>query len=113
MVTWNDLKWIREHWKGPIAIKGLLTAEDARRRAIGRHAVVVSNHGGRQLDQVATRTGRCPKWWRRWASNMEVLMDGGIRRGADIVKAMALGAKGVLHRARLCLWHGGGGRGGD
>jgi isopentenyl diphosphate isomerase/L-lactate dehydrogenase-like FMN-dependent dehydrogenase len=97
VVTWNDLKWIRELWKGPIAIKGVLTGDDARRaRDEGAHAVVVSNHGGRQLDQVASGLAALPEVVAAVGGEMEVLMDGGIRRGADIVKALALGAKAVL-----------------
>ncbi len=97
VVTWSDLKWIRELWKGPIAIKGVLTGDDARRaRDEGAHAVVVSNHGGRQLDQVATGLGALPEVAAAVGGEMEVLMDGGVRRGADIIKALALGAKAVL-----------------
>jgi isopentenyl diphosphate isomerase/L-lactate dehydrogenase-like FMN-dependent dehydrogenase len=63
-VTWDDLSWIRKHWPGPIVIKGLLTGDDARPVAVdaGAAAVVVSNHGGRQLDGVAPSLRRCPKW---------------------------------------------------
>jgi L-lactate dehydrogenase (cytochrome) len=97
VVTWEDLKWIRAAWKGPIAIKGVLTAEDAR-RAIdgGAEAVVVSNHGGRQLDGVAAGLDALPEVVRAVGTQCEVLMDGGIRRGSDIVKALALGARAVL-----------------
>ena len=97
VVTWDDLKWIRESWKGPIAIKGVLTGDDAR-RAIdgGADAVVVSNHGGRQLDGVAAGLDALPEVARAASRQCEVLMDGGIRRGADIAKALALGAKAVL-----------------
>ncbi len=97
VVTWDDLKWIRDAWKGPIAIKGILTAEDARRaRDLGASALVVSNHGGRQLDQVASGLAALPEVVAAVGKEMEVLMDGGIRRGGDIVKALCLGAKGVL-----------------
>jgi L-lactate dehydrogenase (cytochrome) len=97
VVTWDDLKWIRQSWKGPIAIKGVHTGEDAR-RAIdgGAEAVVVSNHGGRQLDGVAAGLDVLPEVVRAVKGGCEVLMDGGIRRGGDIVKALALGAKAVL-----------------
>lgn len=97
VVTWDDLKWIRESWKGPIAIKGVHTAENAR-RAIdgGADAVVVSNHGGRQLDGVPAGLDMLPEVVRAANGQCEVLMDGGIRRGSDIVKALALGAKAVL-----------------
>jgi L-lactate dehydrogenase (cytochrome) len=97
VVTWEDLKWIRETWPGPIAVKGVLTGDDARRaRDEGAHAVVVSNHGGRQLDRVATGLEALPEVVAAVGGEMEVLMDGGIRRGGDIVKALALGAKAVL-----------------
>jgi L-lactate dehydrogenase (cytochrome) len=97
VVTWNDLRWIREIWKGPIAIKGLLTGDDARRALDeGADTVVVSNHGGRQLDQVASGLEALPEVVAAVGDRMEVMMDGGIRRGADIVKALCLGAKGVF-----------------
>jgi L-lactate dehydrogenase (cytochrome) len=97
VVTWSDLQWIRAAWKGPIAVKGVLTGDDARRaRDEGADAVVVSNHGGRQLDQVATGLEALPEVVAAVGGEMEVLMDGGIRRGADIIKALALGAKAVL-----------------
>jgi L-lactate dehydrogenase (cytochrome) len=97
VVTWDDLRWIRDAWKGSITIKGILTAEDAKRaRDLGASAIVVSNHGGRQLDQVASGLGALPEVVAAVGKEMEVLMDGGIRRGGDIVKALCMGAKAVL-----------------
>ena len=96
-VTWADLRWIREHWRGPIVVKGVLTGDDAR-RAIdeGAAAVVVSNHGGRQLDCVPASLRALPEVVEAVNGQVEVLMDGGIRRGTDIVKAICLGARAVL-----------------
>jgi L-lactate dehydrogenase (cytochrome) len=96
-VTWDDLGWIRKHWPGPIVIKGLLTGDDARRAVdAGAAAVVVSNHGGRQLDGVSPSLRALPEVVAAVGGQVEVLMDGGIRRGSDIVKAICLGAKAVL-----------------
>ena len=96
-VTWNDLRWIRESWSGPIVIKGILTAEDGRRSVDeGAAAVVVSNHGGRQLDSVSPTIKALPEIVAAVGSQIEVLMDGGVRRGSDIVKALCLGAHAVL-----------------
>jgi L-lactate dehydrogenase (cytochrome) len=96
-VTWKDLEWIRDEWNGPIVVKGVLTAEDAQ-RAIdeGAAAIVVSNHGGRQLDGVAPTLRVLPEIVAAVNGKIEVLMDGGIRRGSDIVKALCLGADAVL-----------------
>jgi L-lactate dehydrogenase (cytochrome) len=96
-VTWNDLRWIRKLWPGPIVIKGVLTGEDAQ-RAIdeGAAAIVVSNHGGRQLDGVPASLRALPEIVNAVSGRVEVLMDGGIRRGADIIKAICLGARAVL-----------------
>jgi isopentenyl diphosphate isomerase/L-lactate dehydrogenase-like FMN-dependent dehydrogenase len=96
-VTWADLKWIREAWKGPIVIKGVLTGEDAL-RAIdeGAAAISVSNHGGRQLDGVQASLRALPEVVAAVKNRIEVWMDGGIRRGTDIVKAISLGARAVL-----------------
>ncbi|HXJ85762.1 MAG TPA: alpha-hydroxy acid oxidase [Candidatus Binatia bacterium] len=96
-VTWADLKWIRELWGGPIIVKGILIGDDAR-RAIdeGAAAVVVSNHGGRQLDSVSSTLRALPEVVAAAKGQIEVLMDGGVRRGSDIVKAICLGARAVL-----------------
>jgi isopentenyl diphosphate isomerase/L-lactate dehydrogenase-like FMN-dependent dehydrogenase len=96
-VTWEDLRWIRELWTGPIVVKGLLTGDDARRAADeGAAAVVVSNHGGRQLDSVSSTLRALPEVVAAVNGQIEVLMDGGVRRGSDIVKAICLGARAVL-----------------
>jgi isopentenyl diphosphate isomerase/L-lactate dehydrogenase-like FMN-dependent dehydrogenase len=96
-VTWEDLRWIRELWPGPIVVKGILIGDDAR-RAIdeGAAAVVVSNHGGRQLDCVSPTLRALPEVVAAVNGRIEVLMDGGVRRGSDIVKALCLGARAVL-----------------
>ena len=97
MVTWHDLRWIREAWGGPIVVKGVHTGEDARRAVDeGADAVVVSNHGGRQLDGVAPTLRVLPEVVAAVDGRIEVLLDGGIRRGSDIVKALCLGARAVL-----------------
>ena len=96
-VTWADLKWIREVWTGPIIVKGLLTGDDARRAMdVGAAAVVVSNHGGRQLDTVFPTIRALPEVVAAVNGKIEVLMDGGVRRGSDVVKALCLGARAVL-----------------
>ena len=96
-VSWPDLRWIREVWKGPIVIKGVLTGEDARRAVDeGAEALVVSNHGGRQLDGVSATLRALPEVVSATNGRAEVLLDGGIRRGSDIVKALCLGARAVL-----------------
>lgn len=97
VVCWQDLRWIRDAWKGPIVVKGVHTGEDAR-RAIdeGADAIVVSNHGGRQLDGVAPTLRILPEVVAAVNGQTEVLVDGGIRRGSDIVKALCLGARAVL-----------------
>ena len=96
-VTWQDIKWIREIWKGPIVIKGVHIGDDAKRAVDeGASAIVVSNHGGRQLDGVAATIRVLPEVVAAVGGRTEVLLDGGIRRGGDIVKALCLGARAVL-----------------
>src|SRR5438874_2889967 len=97
MLCWDDFKWIREAWQGPIIAKGVHTADDAR-RAIdhGAAAVVVSNHGGRQLDGVAPTLRVLPEVVAAVKGQAEVLLDSGIRRGSDVVKALCVGARAVL-----------------
>jgi L-lactate dehydrogenase (cytochrome) len=97
MVTWDDLRWIRDAWGGPLVVKGVLTAEDARRSvAEGAQAVIVSNHGARQLDGVSPTLRALPEVIAAVGGLVEVLLDGGIRRGTDVVKALCLGARAVL-----------------
>jgi isopentenyl diphosphate isomerase/L-lactate dehydrogenase-like FMN-dependent dehydrogenase len=96
-VTWADLRWIREHWGGPIVVKGVLTGDDARRAVDeGAAAISVSNHGGRQLDCVPASLRALPEVVQAVNGQAEILMDGGIRRGTDVVKAICLGARAVL-----------------
>jgi isopentenyl diphosphate isomerase/L-lactate dehydrogenase-like FMN-dependent dehydrogenase len=96
-VTWSDLTWIRGLWRGPIVVKGVLTGDDARRAVDeGAAAISVSNHGGRQLDCVPASLRALPEVAKAVNGQTEILMDGGIRRGTDIVKALCLGARAVL-----------------
>ncbi len=96
-VCWDDLKWIRQIWKGPLVIKGLMIGDDARRAVDeGADAVVVSNHGGRQLDCVYPTLRALPEVVAAVNGQAEVLLDSGIRRGTDILKAICMGARAVL-----------------
>jgi L-lactate dehydrogenase (cytochrome) len=96
-VTWADFRWIRECWRGPIVVKGVLTADDARRAVDeGAAAIAVSNHGGRQLDGVPASLRALPEVVKAVTGQVEIWMDGGVRRGPDIVKALCLGAQAVL-----------------
>ncbi|MGH2922315.1 MAG: alpha-hydroxy acid oxidase, partial [Gaiellaceae bacterium] len=103
-LTWRDLEWLRSLSTLPLVVKGILTAEDALLACeAGAEAVVVSNHGGRQLDGVAASLDALPEVVEAVGDRAEVLMDGGIRRGNDVVKALALGAGAVL-AGRAPLW---------
>jgi isopentenyl diphosphate isomerase/L-lactate dehydrogenase-like FMN-dependent dehydrogenase len=96
-VTWDDLRWLKQLWAGPMVVKGVLTGDDAKRAVNeGAAAVIVSNHGGRQLDGVSSSLRALPEVVAAIGGQAEVLMDGGIRRGSDIVKAICLGARAVL-----------------
>jgi len=96
-ITWHDLGWLRENWSGNIVIKGVLDVDDAKAAAdIGASGVVVSNHGGRQLDGAPSAISVLPRVVDAVGGKLEVLMDGGIRSGQDVAKALALGAKAVM-----------------
>jgi isopentenyl diphosphate isomerase/L-lactate dehydrogenase-like FMN-dependent dehydrogenase len=94
---WGELRWLRRLWQGPMVVKGVLTVEDANAAVQeGADAIVVSNHGGRQLDDTPATADVLPRVVDAVGGRTEVLVDGGIRRGADILKALALGASAVL-----------------
>jgi L-lactate dehydrogenase (cytochrome) len=96
-VTWADIDWVRANWDGPIVIKGVLDVEDARAALkAGAQGLIVSNHGGRQLDGVKSAIAALPRIADAVGSDLEVLMDGGVRSGLDVLKALALGAKACL-----------------
>jgi isopentenyl diphosphate isomerase/L-lactate dehydrogenase-like FMN-dependent dehydrogenase len=97
MTSWEDFAWIREAWGGPIVAKGVHTADDARRAVDeGAAAIVVSNHGARQLDGVAPTIRVLPEVVQAVKGRTEILLDSGVRRGSDMVKAIAMGARAVL-----------------
>jgi len=96
-LTWDDLPFLREHWAGPIVLKGIMSAADARRAAdAGMDGIVVSNHGGRQVDGALGALDALPPVVAAVGSELTILFDSGIRGGADVLKALALGAKAVL-----------------
>jgi L-lactate dehydrogenase (cytochrome) len=96
-LTWEHISWLRERWPGPLVLKGVLDAEDAREaRRCGVDGLVVSNHGGRQLDGVLSGIRALPAIADAVGDDLTVLMDGGVRSGLDVVKAMAAGAKACL-----------------
>jgi L-lactate dehydrogenase (cytochrome) len=96
-VTWDDVAWVRDHWKGRLVVKGVLDPDDARRAAdAGVDGIVVSNHGGRQLDAVPSTARALPAVADAVGDRVEVLVDGGVRNGLDVVKLVALGARAAL-----------------
>jgi L-lactate dehydrogenase (cytochrome) len=103
-VTWEDIAWVREHWSGKLVVKGVLDPEDARRAAdAGVDGLVVSNHGGRQLDSVLSTVRALPEIVAAVGDELEVLVDGGVRSGLDVVKLLALGARAALV-GRAWVW---------
>jgi isopentenyl diphosphate isomerase/L-lactate dehydrogenase-like FMN-dependent dehydrogenase len=102
--TWDDVRWIRDRWSGPLVVKGVLDRHDATRAVdAGADAVIVSNHGGRQLDGVPATIDMLPEVVDAVGPRVEVLVDSGVRRGTDVVKAVSLGATAVLI-GRPYLW---------
>ncbi|HEX6162630.1 MAG TPA: alpha-hydroxy acid oxidase [Vicinamibacterales bacterium] len=113
MTSWEDFKWIRDAWGGPIVAKGVHTADDGRKAVDhGADAIVVSNHGARQLDGVAPTIRVLPEIVQAVGHKTEVLLDGGIRRGSDIVKALCMGARAVLIGRAYAYGLGAGGQAG-
>jgi len=95
--TWKDLDWIRESWDGPLVLKGILDPDDAKAAAkLGAEGIIVSNHGGRQLDGVLSTAQALPPIADAVADKLTVLADGGVRSGLDVVRMLAMGAKGVM-----------------
>jgi pre-mycofactocin synthase len=102
--TWDDIAWLREQWGGPFLVKGVMHPDDARRAvAIGADAISVSNHGGNNLDGAPATIRALPAVVDAVGGDVEILLDGGVRRGSDVVKALALGARAVLI-GRAYLW---------
>lgn len=96
-ITWRDLEWIRSTWKGPLVIKGILEPDDARAaRDLGADGIVVSNHGGRQLDGALSSAAAVPKIAHVVGNDLTILADSGVRTGLDVLRMLALGAHGVL-----------------
>jgi L-lactate dehydrogenase (cytochrome) len=109
-LSWRDIAWLQEHWDGPLLIKGILRGDDARQAAsLGLAGVIVSNHGGRQLDHATSTIRALPEVVDAAGGDLEVYMDGGIRRGVDIIRALALGARACLAGRALVYGLGAGG----
>jgi L-lactate dehydrogenase (cytochrome) len=112
-ISWRDIEFIRSEWTGPLVIKGILDPEDAREAAkCGADGIVVSNHGGRQLDGVLSSARALPPIADAVGGDLTILADGGIRSGLDVVRMLALGAKGVLLGRAWVYALGGGGQAG-
>ena len=110
-ITWKDLDWIREEWSGPIVIKGVLDTEDARAAvSVGVQGIVVSNHGGRQLDGVRSAIQALPAIAQEVGSKVDLFLDSGVRSGLDVLKALALGAKACFVGRAWAYALGAGGR---
>jgi L-lactate dehydrogenase (cytochrome)/glycolate oxidase len=102
--TWEDVAWLREQWDGPFMLKGVIRVDDAKRAVdAGVTAISVSNHGGNNLDSTPATIRALPAIAEAVGDQVEVLLDGGVRRGGDVVKALALGARAVMI-GRACLW---------
>jgi heme/flavin dehydrogenase (mycofactocin system) len=102
--TWSDIAWLREQWAGPFLVKGVMHSDDARRAVeVGADAISVSNHGGNNLDGTPASIRALPAVAEAVGGQIEILLDGGIRRGSDVVKALALGARAVMI-GRAYLW---------
>ncbi len=112
-LSWSDISWLQEQWEGPIVLKGVLRPQDAQQAArLGIAGVIVSNHGGRQLDHAPSTISALPAVLEAVGSEIEVYMDGGIRRGVDVLKALALGARACLSGRALVYGLGAGGEAG-
>ena len=104
MPTWDDVRWLREQWDGPVMLKGVIRVDDARQAVdAGVTAISVSNHGGNNLDGTPATIRALPAIAEAVGDQVEVLLDGGVRRGGDVVKALALGARAVMI-GRAYLW---------
>jgi L-lactate dehydrogenase (cytochrome) len=112
-LSWKDVEWIKSIWPGKLVIKGILDVDDARTAAkLGADALVVSNHGGRQLDGAPSSISALPRIADAVGSDLEVMFDGGIRTGADIMRALALGAKSCMIGRAYAWGLGAGGKAG-